>query len=175
MSDLINVADQVKAWAKRNEAIAQLAEALERVGSIEQAESEAQQRLETLRSEIAAVDGRREAALDALNEAEIAARDTLANAQAQAAKLKRQGEADAAAKLQEADDEGKKILAEARLRATQVLNDAHEKVAGKKRDAEALEKEAQEASDRRNAALAELEVLQKKIAAAKAEAKRLLE
>jgi predicted nucleic acid-binding Zn-ribbon protein len=45
MSELLNAVDQIKSWANKQRAIVVLADQLERIGSLEQAEAETQQRL----------------------------------------------------------------------------------------------------------------------------------
>jgi len=52
MSDLLHIADKVRAGVKQLEWVKQLADALERVGSLEQAEAETKERLDIMREEV---------------------------------------------------------------------------------------------------------------------------
>ena len=69
MNELLNVVDQVKAGAEKLEWVTNLAEALERIGSIEQAEREANFRLKARREEEATLNEELEALRVAMKEA----------------------------------------------------------------------------------------------------------
>ena len=107
MSDLLNVADQVKTGARRLQWILQLADALERVGSLEQAERETTQRLNAARDELANLESglsqARTRAPQIIAEAEARAREIEATALAQAQEV----DAAAAARAMRADADHK--------------------------------------------------------------------
>ena len=104
MSELINVADQVRAGAKRLEWVLQLADALERVGSLEQAEKEAKKATEKAKKDLEKAKSDLAKAADKLRDAEESvpkavsqANAVLAGAHEEAKALANQAKADAAA------------------------------------------------------------------------------
>jgi ParB-like chromosome segregation protein Spo0J len=108
MSNYLNVADQVKAGAKKLEWIVKLAEALQQVGSLEQAEQETQKRVKEL--------GETEAQLKAslieknlaVTEAAERASQIKKSAEEKAAAILLKAESDAAAIRAKAEEDAKK-------------------------------------------------------------------
>ena len=173
--NLMEVTDQVKTWANRNRAIIALADALEQIGSLDQARAEAESRLAVARVELDEVAKQVEEA-KALGEGIKAEVDRLREeALNEAAKVKSDAYDAAATMMQEATaraEEMVKSAAEtARLSLDALKGDMNE-AAKAAQDARA---ERNAALDERDAARDELAEIQKRIAAAKAEAKRLLE
>jgi len=175
MANLLNLADQLKTWAERNRVILDAAAAFEEIGSLDQARSDAESKLALARVELDEVAKQVEEA-KALGEGIKAEVDRLReDALKEAAKVKSDAYDAAATKMQEATaraEEMVKSAAEtARLSLDALKGDMNE-AAKAAQDARA---ERNAALDERDAARDELAEIQKRIAAAKAEAKRLLE
>lgn len=115
MSELMQAADAVKAAARPFRAVIQLADALEKIGSVEQAANEAKLRLEKFVAE-----GDKVALFVETAQAELETlRGTLANLEAK--RVTAIEEAKAAA-----SSEAAKIIAEAKVEADKIRSDADE-------------------------------------------------
>ena len=94
-ANLLNTVDQVLAWAKRNEAIGKLAEALREIGSLDQAARETEARLEQAHAAESAISGRLEQVRGAVTEAEQEAAEILRQAKISAADIRMSATEDA--------------------------------------------------------------------------------
>lgn len=150
MSDLINVADQVKAGAKRLEWVTNLANALEQVGSLEQAEQEAKVRLEDVQGkseeagkELEALQSAMKEATEQLNLRRAEAKRAVSDAQSRANQIIDSADAQAKAAVEQASSivtsakkEAEDLLVKAR-RETGAETDRLNGIQGQVRDAEA--------------------------------------
>lgn len=157
MSKALTAADDVRKLTKMFQSLGTVVEILDRVGSAEQAENEAKARVEKLNAEA-------EQAKAAIAEAKAAAEKVVA---------------DATAKADELDKEGKDDLAKAKKKASEHLAEAIEKVEKIISESQATvtrnDELASEAIAKRDAAEKELADLEKKIEDARKRIAKLLD
>ena len=155
-NEYLKAADNAKRLLAGFKAVADVADAFEKVGSLVQAEKEARNALFELQGQI------------------DIAKAELANVQDAAAKLKQEAmdvlaraKADADASLAIVSKECEKVIAESKAQAAELLADA-------KAHADAMGAQAAEAIARRDEAAKDLEDLETRLAKARAQAAKLL-
>lgn len=170
MSDLLNAVDQIKAWAKKQEAVARLAAELERIGSIEQAEHEATRRLsemnlkvDAVKAEFVRVSKELSGVVERVGRHEEAANKIIADARAREEEIIDVAKARAGEIVSSAEKESVKVKAS----ASEILKASEEK-------AEANKAAAKEWADRAAASMAEHSSYVKQLNDAKARAKEVL-
>lgn len=156
MSELIKAAGDIRKLAKLYENMSAAAEALEHVGTIEQAANEAQARLDKLTGEVKHQRALREAA-------ELEASDLLAEAKAKADGILTAA-VDSAAELQR---QAQELVANSRAESALIVE------ASQQRSAD-LKKQADVAEDRVVSALAEVTELEKRAEKARAYLSKLV-
>jgi len=201
MSDLILAAEAIEKAAKQQEHFVKAAAALKRIGSLEQAETEATDRLALLRSQREQATNDLAAKLEEVRTAESKVREIMdaANAEAQRVKqdatkesddllAKARTEADAlrsASSLEAAgrlgqetiarvNEEAKAILAKAREDAKASVSEAQVALATVAHNRAAIEQLAVQASNKRAEAERELADIESKIAAARAQVRLIM-
>jgi hypothetical protein len=172
MSNYLNVADQVKAGAKKLEWIVKLAEALQQVGSLEQAEQETQKRVKEL--------GETEAQLKAslieknlaVTEAAERASQIKKSAEEKAAAILLKAESDAAAIRAKADaKKGAETIVQQVTRQKALVDAAVSRALEQERQAKFEVQKAREELQLKQKELADVE---SRVSAVRAEAARLL-
>lgn len=173
-AELLNACDQVKTWAQRNKAIIALAEALEKIGCVEQAAAEANRRHTTALAGAQAAQNRLDALIAQERAAEVRAADTEKQAKACAAEIVSAAEVNARAVVEKANADAADVLAKARDEAERIVSEAQKRKADLGALASRHENEAKAAQEKLSTANAQLSDVQGRIDHAKGEIKRLL-
>lgn len=174
MSELIAVADAVRASIKQYKQLANFADALENLGSIEQAVAENQAKLETLRKEVCLVQGNLTIANAQLDNTLKQSETVKAEANVLLDNANKQANDIVFMAKQNAQAEGKTIVEKAHAKAKEAITQAELKVSdAQAKEAEILNatKQASEALEARHKELADLEVKMNEL---KSQASRLL-
>lgn len=150
MSNALKAASDIRKLAKLYESMADAADALDQIGSLEQAENEAQVRLDKINEELRHQRALREAA-------ELETSDMLAVAQAKADQIMASA-VDSAAELQR---QAQEMLAKSRAESALIVEASQQRAAELKQQADAAE-------DRVVSALAEVTELEKRAEKARA-------
>ena len=155
-TDLMKAADDARRILKGFKAFAEVADALEAAGQVEQRTVEAQRVLAEIQPQVAA-------ARAEIDKAQAEAKQVLADAKAQADKL-----------VAKAEDRASEILAAAQAEASQALTDADQLVAERKGAAVSAAAARDTALVKRDALLKECNELEARLAKAQASIAKLL-
>jgi len=173
-ANLLNTVDQVMAWAKRNEAISKLAEALREIGSLDQAARETEARLEQAHAAESAIRGRLEQAHGGIAKSEQEAAEILRQATASATEIlavaiedAARHKAQAAEQAKQHTDKARELEVASQARVDAAMREHAGAVARLKDEAKTLVVEIQDKNR-------ELEDITRKVEAAKAEVARML-
>ena len=156
MSQLMKAADECRKLLRGFQAFEEVASALERVGSIEQAQKEAEKAIASLNKQIAD------------------AKDDLVRIQAENAEAKAKAKVDIEKRLEEASAEALDIVFKAKAEAKNVIEDAQLKINQAQTDVEKLRAEASALEVRKQTAQTEFDAISANLEKVKAQAAKLL-
>lgn len=174
MADLISLADQVKSWAKRHEAIVKLAGELERLGSLEQAEREAEGRRSKAVEEAKATEAKLVDLKAQASVAESRIQSIMQSATESANATREQAAKDARVMKDAAEREAAEIKRSAEAVANNVIEGAHRAARVSHDEAEAARTQMVSAIAARDTAKAELAKLNAQIDEARATIKKMM-
>jgi len=153
MSEVLNAVDQIKSWAKKNQAIINLAAELERIGSLEQAADEAAKRqaqayaeADKARSTLEAVNAAIVEGRKQCESARFTAEQTINQGRTAAHEISEAAKAAASETLDKAERTAKEIIGAAVGRQASIaaeINKAGQVLAQVKADCEAVKLETQ--------------------------------
>ena len=171
MSNLLNAVDQIKAWAKKQEAVVNLAKELEAIGSLEQAAAESSKKVteynaqvEAAKSELFRVNSLVDGAMSKIDAAEHEAARIVGTARIEAGNV-----------VSKAVAEGQRVVNEASDKAAILRGDVSAEVSKARAEVVTLRAEAESAKADTKAARAELESFKVQLADAKARAKEVFQ
>jgi hypothetical protein len=166
--------DALKRLAVQFRGILDLADALERINSVEQSEAEARARMDGLGKQIAKKEGELNDALAAIEKARGEADEIAVQTQAMTQAINAKAETEAKKAIEAGNREAEKIIAEAKAEASRITSSANASADKARAEAQAAKNEAADALARRDTSLASLKVAEDKLAAAKEQISRLL-
>lgn len=174
MDNLINLADQLEAWAKRNDVATRAAKAFREIGQLDQARAENERRLADTNAALTAKTAELKAAQDEVHKASVTAEDIKAAARTKGDALV----SEAVVEAQAIKDAAHNYAASIKREADHAAQDARTSADRMMREASAAVRKAQDELDalrvETDAAKSEFAQIQAQLTAAKNEVKRML-
>lgn len=172
--DKINLADQLEAWAKRNEVAMLAAKAFREVGQLEQAKAEQERALIEVNNKVGVAQASLAALKEDLHRASVQAEDIRAMARLQADELVRSASVEAEKIREEVMTRAEHERGKASFDAARILAEAKKEKAEWMNEAKIAEDRAEAAIAKEDAAKRELAQLQDRIAKARAAIKQMV-
>ena len=174
MSKYMQAADAIKREIVRLRGLNDAADVLEKIGSLDQAESDLRRAHAEITKQVAQSKVELEEARRQVDVALKHAQQIKMDSQGEAVEAKRRAEADRAKLLEAAEAEAERTASQAETKAREIIESAQKNKAGIDALAAQRESQAKDAQEKVSAAQMELADLQGRIERAKAEIKRML-